>query len=188
MPFNPVVGDLLRVVSEQITLLVVLGAFFLFARFRFSDLFIRHCLKVVLAALTAVAFTLSYYTLSFFRFEARVAYPGAARACVETLIAVPMLVLFTFVDRRIGECVNRWIFHAPDYRTLLRELSEKLARLRVEAEIAEAGEKTARQSLELRAAQLVTIENLSETSLPGLNWPRSNETEPDWLNAVNNGE
>jgi two-component system LytT family sensor kinase len=188
LPLDRVVGDLLRVVSEQMTLLVVLGAFFLFARFRFSDLFIRHSLKVALAALTAVAFTLSYYTLSFFRFEGRVAYPGAARACVETLTAVPMLVLFTFVDRRIGECVNRWIFHAPDYRTLLRELSEKLARLRSETEIADAVEITARQSLELRAAQLVTLENLSKTSLPTSNWPQWHGPEPDWLNAVNDGE
>src|SRR5208337_3617952 len=101
--FDHVVEDLLRVVSEQITLLVVLGAFFLFARFRFSDLFIRYSLKVMLAALTAVAFTLSYYSFSLFRFEGRVAYPWAARACFETLTAVPILVLFTFVDRRIGE-------------------------------------------------------------------------------------
>jgi two-component system LytT family sensor kinase len=178
LPLDRVVVDLLRVVSEQITLLVVLGAFFLFARFRFSDLFIRHSLRVVLAALTAVAFTLSYYILSFFRFEGRVAYPGAARAFVETLTAVPMLVLFTFVDRRIGECVNRWIFRAPDYRTLLRELSEKLARLRSETEIADAVETTARQSLELRAAQLVALENLSHTSLP----------KSSWLDAVNDGE
>jgi two-component system LytT family sensor kinase len=178
LPLDRVVNDLLRVVSEQITLFVVLGAFFLFARFRFSDLFIRHSLRVVLAALTAVAFTLSYYILSFFRFEGRVAYPGAARAFVETLTAVPMLVLFTFVDRRIGECVNRWIFRAPDYRTLLRELSEKLARLRSETEIAEAVETTARQSLELRAAQLVTLENLSSTSLP----------KSSWMDAVNDGE
>jgi two-component system, LytTR family, sensor kinase len=188
LPFDRVVLDLLRVVSEQITLLVVLGAFFLFARFRFSDLFIRHSLKVVLAALTAVAFTLSYYTLSFFRFEGRVAYPGAARACIETLTAVPLLVLFTFVDRRIGECVNRWIFRAPDYGTLLRELSEELARLRSETEIADAVETTARQSLELRAAQLVTLENLSKTSLPTLNWPHSRGPEPEWLHAVNDGE
>jgi two-component system LytT family sensor kinase len=178
LPLDRVVNDLLRVVSEQITLFVVLGAFFLFARFRFSDLFIRHSLRVVLAALTAVAFTLSYYILSFFRFEGRVAYPGAARAFVETLTAVPMLVLFTFVDRRIGECVNRWIFRAPDYRTLLRELSEKLARLRSETEIAEAVETTARQSLELRAAHLVTLENLSSTSLP----------KSSWMDAVNDGE
>jgi two-component system LytT family sensor kinase len=188
LPFDRVAFDLLRVFSEQITLLVVLGAFFLFARFRFSDLFIRHSLKVVLAALTAVAFTLSYYTLSFFRFEGRVAYPGAARACVETLTAVPILVGFTFVDRRIGEFVDRWIFRAPDYCTLLRELSEKLTRLRSETEIAVAVETTARQSLELRAAQMVMLENLSKTSLPKSNSLHSNVPEPDWLDAVKDGE
>ena len=187
-PFDRVVSDLLRVVSEQITLLIVLGAFFLFARFRFSDLFIRHSLKVLLAALTALVLTLVHYSLSFFRFEGRVPFPGAARACLETLTAVPMLVLFTFIDRHIGECVNRWIFRAPDYRALLRELSEKLAQLRGEAEIAEAVETAARQSLELRAAQLVTLENLSKTSLPTSNWPHSHGPEPDWLNAVNDGE
>ena len=188
VPFDRMVSDLLRVVSEQITLLIVLGAFFLFARFRFSDLFIRYSLKVMLAALTALVLTLVHYSLSFFRFEGRVPFPGAARACLETLAAVPMLVLFTFVDRHIGECVNRWIFRAPDYRTLLRELSEKLARLRSETEIADAVATTARQSLELRAAQLVTLENLPKTSLPTLNWPHSHGPEPDWLNAVNDGE
>ena len=188
LPFDRVVSDLLRVVSEQITLLIVLGAFFLFARFRFSDLFIRHSLKVLLAALTALVLTLVHYSLSFFRFEARVPFPVAARACLETLTAVPMLVLFTFVDRHIGECVNRWIFRAPDYRALLRELSEKLAQLRSEAEIADAVETAARQSLELKAAQVVTLENLSKTSLPTSNWPHSHGPEPDWLNAVNDGE
>jgi two-component system, LytTR family, sensor kinase len=188
LPFDRVVSDLLRVVSEQITLLIVLGAFFLFARFRFSDLFIRHSLKFVLAALTAVAFTLSYYILSTFRFEGRVAYSGAVRACLETLTAVLMLVLFTVVDRRIGECVDRWIFRAPDYRTLLRELSERLARLRSEKEIAEAVETTARQSLELRDAQLVALENVSKTSLPKSDWRHSNVPGPDWLDAVNDGE
>ena len=116
------------------------------------------------------------------------AYPEAARACVETLTAVPMLALFTFLDRRIGECVNRWIFRAPDYRTLLRELSQRLALLRSETEIADAVVTTARQSLELRAAQLVRLENLSKTSLPTFNWPHSKGAEPDWLNAVNDGE
>ena len=188
LPFDSVFSDLLRVASEQITLLVVLGAFFLFARFRFSDLFIRHSLKVLLAALTALVLTLVHYSLSLFRFEGRVLFPEAARACLETLTAVPMLVLFTFVDRNIGECVNRWIFHAPDYRALLRELSEKLAPLRSEAKIVDAVETAARQSLELRAAELVTLENLSKASLPTSNGPHSHGPEPDWLNAVNDGE
>ena len=164
LPFDAVVSNLLRVVSEQITLLVVLGAFFLFARFRFSDLFIRHSLKVLLAALTALVLTLVHFSLALFRFEGRVPFPGAARACLETLTAVPMLVLFTFVDRHSGEYVNRWIFRAPDYRALLRQLSEKLAQLRSEAEIANVVQTAARHSLELRAAQLVTLENLSRTT------------------------
>jgi two-component system LytT family sensor kinase len=190
---GPVAGDLFRVVSEQITLLVVLGAFFLFARFRFSDLFIRYSFKVVLAALTAVALTLSYYVLSCLRLEGRMAYPGAARACLETLTAVAVLVLFTFVDHCIGESVNRWIFRAPDYRTVLRELSEKVAQLRSEAEIAEAVEAAARQSLELKAAQLIALERLSKTSssklnMPKSNWPHSNVPGPDWFDAVNDGE
>src|SRR6202041_3930299 len=98
------------------------------------------------------------------------------------------LRLFSCVDRRIGECGNWWIFRAPDYRTLLRELSEKLARLRSETEIADAVETTARQSLELRAAQLVTLENLSRTSLPTFTWRHSHEPEPDWLNAGKTGD
>ena len=188
LPFNRVATDLLRVVSEQITLLVVVGAFFLFARFRFSDLFIRQSLRVMLAALTAVAFSLTYYYLSFVRFQGRVAYPGAARVCLETLTAVAMLVLFTFLDRHIGDFVNRWIFHAPNYRILLRELLAKLARLRSETQIADVVETTARQSLELKAAQLITLETLSRMSMPTSRWSHSPEREPDWLDAVNDGE
>jgi two-component system, LytTR family, sensor kinase len=187
-PLNRVVTDLLRAVSEQITLLIVLGAFFLFARFRFSDLFIRHSLKVVLTALTAATLMLSYYSLSFFRFEGRMAYPAAARACIGTLTAVPLLILFTFVERRIGDFVNRWIFRAPDYRILLRESWEKLARLRSETEIADAVEITARQSLELRAAQVIRFEILPKTSLPIMPWPHSHGPEPDWWKAVTSGE
>lgn len=190
LPFDHVVSDLLRVVSEQATLLIVLGAFFLFSRFRFSDLFIRYSLKILLAALTALLLILVHSSLSFFRFEGRVPFPGAgaARVCLETLTTVPMLFLFTFVDRHVGEGVNRWIFRAPNYRALLRVLSEKLAQLRSEAEIADAVETATRQSLELRAAQLVTLENVSKTSLPTSNWLDSLGPQPGWLNAVNDGE
>ena len=164
MPFDPLVCDVLRVVSEQMTLFIVLGAFFLFARFRFSDLFIRYCLKVVLAALTAVAFTIFDSVVASFRFEGRAAYPGAARAFVETLAAVPTLFLFTFADHHIGEYVERWIFRAPDYRALLKELQDELARLRSEREIANAVETAARQSLDLKSAESIALERIPEGS------------------------
>lgn len=188
LPFDRVVGDLLRVMSEQTTLLIVLGAFFLFSRFRFSDLFVRHSLKVMFAALTAVILMLFYSILSMFLFEGRLAYPGAARAFVEVLVAVPMLVVFTFVEGRIGELVNRWIFHAPDYRALLRELSEKLAQLRTETDIVDAVDSTARQALDLSAVSLIPLDNFSGMSPPTSTRPHSQETRPDWVNAVNDCE
>ncbi|MGA7315816.1 MAG: histidine kinase [Silvibacterium sp.] len=188
IPFDSIVGSLLRVVGEQMTLLVVLGAFFLFARFRFSDLLIRHGVRMVLAALTAVVLTLSYYFFSLFRFEGRVAYPSVARSCLETLTAVSILIPFAFVERRIGEWVNHWILRTPDYRTLLRELSQKLAILRIETEIIDAVETTVRQSLELKAAQMIRLENLSKRSMQRPNWRQSQGPEIDWLNALNNGE
>ncbi len=183
LPVTPSTEDLLRAFSEQITLLVVLGAFFLFARFRFSDLFIRHSLRAVLATFMAAAFTLSYDILSHLRFHGRFAYPGPARASLETLMAASMLVLFTFVDRHTAEFVNRWIYRASDYRALLRDLSDKLARLRSETEIANIVERAACHSLELRAAHLVTLENLSTITLPIADRP-----EPAWLKAINDGE
>ena len=188
MLYGPVGGGLLRAMSEQITLLIVLGAFFLFSRFRFSDLFIRRSLRVLLAAIAAVAFTLSYYTLASFRLEGHVTFPATARASVQTLMVIPLMVLFTVIDRRIGEFVNRWIFRAPDYRALVRELSEKLAHLRSETEIASVVETAAVQSLNLRAAQLMPLVNLSNSSLLTSSWQQARGPEPDWLNAVSDGE
>jgi two-component system LytT family sensor kinase len=189
LPFDPVVSDLLRAFSEQITLLIVLGAFFLFARFRFSDLFIRHSLRILLAALTAVALMLAYHSLSLLRFEGRLVDRQAAQACLEVLMAVPLLFVFTLVDRRIGECVNGWVFHAPNYRTLLRELMEQLTHLRTETEIIDAVETTARQSLDLRSAQLVALEKLAsleEVSATGM--LKSNLPKLAWMDAVSDGE
>jgi two-component system LytT family sensor kinase len=163
LPFDPSLCSALRVTSEQLTLFIVLGAFFLFARFRFSDLFIRNSLRIVLAALTAVAFTLLDHALSLARFENQVAFPGAARAFVETLAAVPMLFLFTFSDRHIGECVNRWIFRARDYRALGRQLADVLAQLRDEPAIAEAVETAARNALDVNAAKLIALERLPKS-------------------------
>lgn len=163
LPSDPSLCNALRVTSEQLTLFIVLGAFFLFARFRFSDLFIRNSLRIVLAALTGVAFTLLDHALSLVRFENHMAFPGAARAFVETLAAVPMLFLFTYSDRHIGECVNRWIFRAPDYRALGRQLSEMLAQLRDEATIAGAAEAAVRQALDLKTAKFIAPERLPES-------------------------
>jgi two-component system LytT family sensor kinase len=152
------------VISEQLTLLIVLGAFFLFARFRFSDLFIRYSLRIVLAALVAVAFVMIDDGISAVQFENQ-AFPETARLFVEALAALPLLFLFAFADRNLGECVERWIFRAPDYRALLRNLSETLAALGEDSAIARATEASAREALDLKTVTLVAWQRLPSSKL-----------------------
>ena len=171
LPFNPVLCNTLRVVSEQLTLFIVLGAFFLFAHFRFSDLFIRYSMRLMLAAITAVAFTLLGLVdvLSPSRSASHL-FTGAIWIFAVTLAMVPMLFLFAFVDRHVEACVNRWIFGAPDYRALLRQLSEVLARHGEEVQVAEAAETAAQQALDLKAARLIPVECLPNSiSLGSMN-------------------
>jgi two-component system LytT family sensor kinase len=165
LPYDRNLCYALDILSEQLTLLIVLGAFFLFARFRFSDLFIRYSLRIALGALIAVAFVLLNDRISSFRFESQAAFPETARIFVEALAAFPMLFLFAFVDRHLGECVERWIFRAPDYRTLLRHLSETLATLHEDSAVAQATEACTRQALDLSAVRLIAWGKLSESKL-----------------------
>jgi len=173
LPFDPVVCSVLHVVSEQLTLFIVLGAFFLFARFRFSDLFTRYSLRVMLATVTAAAFLMLDRGVSFLGLEGRAGTAGTARVFVETLAAVAMLFLFAFVDRHLGDYAERWIFHAPNYRVLARDLSEMLAKLRENDVLAGAVETAARRALDLKGVHLVAADKL----------PRS-----AWWDAISAGE
>lgn len=164
LPFNPAVCSVLHAVSEQLTLFIVLGAFFLFGRIRFSDLFIRNSVRALLAVFTAVAFMLVNVGLSSLRFEDRAAFPRAARMFAEVLAAVALLFLFRLADGKIGECVDRWIFRAPDYRSLLRQLAETLVQLRDDSAVAEAVETAAQRALELRAVKLIPIDSLHQSA------------------------
>ena len=167
-PYERALCCALDVLGEQLTLFIVLGAFFLFARFRFSDLFIRYSLRVVLAALTAAAFMLLDNAISSLRFENHAAFPQTARIFAETLAAIPLLFLFAFVDRHLGESVERWIFRAPDYRTFLSHLSATLTRLHDDLAIAKAVETAASQALEVARVSLIPREKFPESSWPDL--------------------
>jgi hypothetical protein len=130
LPNYPALCTALRVIAEQITLLIVLGAFFLFARFRFSDLFIRNSIRVLTAATTAVVFLVLANLPLQARLEREAAFPIVARVLIETLLLATLLFVFTFVDRHIETCVDRWIFRAPDYRSLIRQIADTFRRTR----------------------------------------------------------
>lgn len=164
-PYYPALCTALGVIAEQITLLIVLGSFFLFTRFRFSDLFIRNSIRVLTAAMAAIVF-LALASVPFLaRIEREAAFPGVVRVLIETLLLAALLFTFTFVDRHIEVCVDRWIFGAPDYRGLIRQMSDRLSRIHSESEIA-AEAKYAGDALELKDAQFIALEISPDSQWP----------------------
>jgi two-component system LytT family sensor kinase len=164
--FSGNLGETFVVVSEQATLLIVLGAFFLFARFRFADVFIRYSLRILLAGLLAVVLVMVIQSPSLWHFASLAQFPGAIHIFATSALAAALLLSFVFVDRRSAMLINHWIFHAPDYRHVARQLGETLTQLHDDAEIASAVENSIRITLELDEVRLIGFDTLPATSWP----------------------
>ena len=147
-------------VGAHMILLVVLCAFFLFARFRFADLFVRYGIRILLAGLWASL--LAFFAQSdFLRHLARQTQaPAAVHVFGVILLASALLLSFAFVDERLSRLVNRWLFRPPDYRAATRGLANRLGQLQLEPEIAAAAEEAARDALQLSGARLIEVDSL----------------------------
>jgi two-component system LytT family sensor kinase len=154
------------VVGHQSVLLVVIGTFFLFARFRFADLFIRYSVRLLLASVSGTALILVVNSTFVRQLTAHASQPGAMRFFVAAILATDLLVCFAPLDRSLRWLLNRWVFHAPDYRNAARELGEKLRRLYGESEVTAAVETAVRQTLGLDSVRSVALD-----TLPASVWP-----------------
>jgi two-component system LytT family sensor kinase len=154
------------VISQQSVLLVVIGTFFIFARFRFADLFIRYSVRLLLASISAALLILVFDTPFVRQLAANASHPRAVRFFLMTILVTDLLVCFVPLDRRLTRHLNRWIFHAPDYRVKLRELGEKLRPLYSESEVTVAVETSVQHTLGLEAVQSVAL-----ARLPTSVWP-----------------
>ena len=160
------VAAILLVVSQQSILLVVLGAFFLFARFRFADLFIRYSVRIVLAALCAVILAAVVESPLLGTFAKRPPFPQAVRIFSLALLCAALVLLFPAADRLLNAFINRRVFRTPDYRAASQRLAETIRRLYIENEIAAALENAARETLEIAGARLIAY-----SKLPAWQWP-----------------
>jgi two-component system, LytTR family, sensor kinase len=156
----------LGVTSQQSVLLVEIGSFFLFARFRFADLFIRYSVRILLASTWAIAFVLVMESPLFARVTNQTEFPRAVHIFATTILATGLFVGFAPLDRRIGRLVNRWIFHAPDHRNAARELGDKLRSLYMESDLTAAVEEGVRNTLVLS-----DVRSVAPTRLPASLWP-----------------
>jgi two-component system LytT family sensor kinase len=153
-------GAAVAFVAAHMVLLVVLCAFFLFARFRFADLFVRYGIRILLAGLWSIL--LAFFAQSAFLLHAarQAPSPAAVHVFLVILLAGALLLSFTFVDERISRLVNRWLFRPPDYRAATRQLGNNLGQLQLEPEMAAAVEDAARGALQLSGARLIAAGRL----------------------------
>ena len=166
MARNRALGDWFPFIFTHLILLVVLCAFFLFARFRYADLFIRYGVRILLAGTWAAVLAFFAQSAILFHIASRSPSPQAVHVFGVILLGNALLLSFTFVDDRLSVLVNRWLFRAPDYRAERRQIADQLGRLELESEIAAAVENAARRPLELSAARLIALDGQASPRLP----------------------
>ena len=159
-------GLVLAGLASHLVLLVVLCAFFLFARFRFADVFIRYGVRILLAGVWATVLAFTAQSAALLHVAMHATSPGAVHVFLVIIVGNGLLLSFTFVDERISALVNRWLFRAPDYRAARRQLSDRLSDLSAESEIAAAVEDAARVPLELSGARVIALDSLAPSDWP----------------------
>ena len=160
------VSEGLASLAAHLVLLVVLCTFFLFARFRFADLFLRYGVRILLAGVWAAVLAFTAQSPLLFHIAAQSGSPAAVHVFAVILVANALLLSFTFVDERISTIVTRWLFRPPDYREARRRLAGRLRDLQLESEIAAATEESAQHTLELSAVRLIPWD-----AFPAADWP-----------------
>ena len=151
-------------VGGHLLLVLCFCVLFLFARFRYADIFIRYSVRIFLAGALA----------AFLGFTAVLQNPE--HVLVLTLTIYGLLLSFTFIDQRIARAVNHWLFHPPGFDATTRQLSETLSHLDSEGEIARAVEASVKTTLQLSGASLIALKE--RPAIPLSAEPR--ETDFEW--------
>jgi two-component system, LytTR family, sensor kinase len=116
------------IAMHQSPLLVLLGAIVFFADFRFSNVYIKSSLQLLIGLLLALGCCL-LITGPLPRLADRMTnYPSASLVS----FATALLALFLWISARINpilsRLVDRWLFREPDYASATRQIWEEISR------------------------------------------------------------
>jgi two-component system LytT family sensor kinase len=165
LELRPNVEATVVVVSEQSTLLILLGAFFLFAKFRFADVFIRQSLRIVAVAVVATTLVVVSRSDSLLRWADLTAWPESMRLFTLFLLASALLSAFMIVERNLDRFVNHVVMAIPDYRGALQDWRQRLPDLQSEQEVFDSAQTTIRDVLQIQNVQSITTARLANPTL-----------------------
>jgi two-component system LytT family sensor kinase len=155
-------GPMFAAASKKSAMLVLFGSFFLFARFRYADVFIRYSFRILIASGLALIFVENMQRPIWDQVAAATAVPAAAELFFSSVLATALIVCFVLADRGMMRLLSRWLFAEPNYRIASEELRHTLGRLHHETEIAAAAAHTAQTVLELKEARLLPLASLPQ--------------------------
>jgi two-component system, LytTR family, sensor kinase len=155
------VEAVIMAISEQSTLIILLGTFFLFAEFRFADLFIRQSLRIATIATMGMALVILWRTDVFSRYAFMAAKPDGMRLFVLVLETSLLLGAFVLLDRNLDRFVDRWIIGVPDYSSVLQRLRHDLNDLHSENELLESATAVVRNVLRIENVSWISTDRLA---------------------------
>jgi two-component system LytT family sensor kinase len=153
--FPPRIDTLLVIAKEQSPFLAVVGALFYFARFRSADVLIKSSLRIVTAVSMGVLTCFVLFDVLPGLRPHLGAYPDVAQTALATAISASLLLVFRWLNRKIGALADRWILRQPDFRATLLEIWDALVESDDQVEMLAAVERIVCRSLNLSAARVL---------------------------------
>ncbi|NOT60694.1 MAG: histidine kinase [Acidobacteria bacterium] len=147
----------MQVIEQQAPLLILFGAVVYFGDFRFSNVYVKSCLRFLTALLLALgAGLLLLFVLP--SVSARLtAFPTAALVIAATAALTLWLCGFAWLLPKLDHLVDYWLFREPDYAAVTRELWHQLSQQEDDAAIFASVAQLAQATLGLQAARVIPL-------------------------------
>jgi len=145
----------LVIAKEQSPFLAVVGALFLFARFRWADVLVKTSLRVVAAVTVGVA--LCYLGRDILPSLAShwSPFPNSVATGAAVALFAAALLWFPEFDHWLMRATDRFILRRPDYREALRDLWKDLANVDSEPDLIACAEQRTRNILDIDIVRML---------------------------------
>lgn len=163
LKLNQYLATSLSILSTQSTLLIVLGSFFLFARFRYSDQVIKYSLRILLVGITAIIIIFLVNISLTPPVNKLTAFPSTSDKFYLGIRLTFLLACFAIFDQAIRKFVDRKIFRAPDYKEALQVLNNELTSSKLDSDIARKVQDKCKNVLEVDDVTSVKYEELPDS-------------------------
>lgn len=157
---TPFVAQVAHLVAKQAPLFILFGAFFMFGRLRFADVFIRQSFRILVASLLSFGLIAVVEIWIAHGFQ-QPNGPDHAMSLFETAALTAIcLGIFFVADRGMGRLVDQSVFQVTEFPEKFRRLDAALLQLHSESDITSAIAAAVRDFLAIADARLLAIDRL----------------------------